>query len=257
MSSTTDRLKKLALFVAIMGAWEAVGYAGVLPAVVLPAPHDIMKRGFELFYDGDIWPHLIATSIEVLCGFALGVSAGFACGAIVALVPSVEKYAYPYIVALQTIPKVAIAPLFLIWFGYGLTSKAVISALLCFFPVLVAVMTAFHTTDRDQLDMMKAFGASRWQTFIHLRAFAAMPTIFAGIEIASVFAVIGALVGEFVGAQAGLGYLITVLNFNIDVPGVFAILIVLSVFGTVLHGLVKFVGRRCVFWIRSERVNIV
>lgn len=257
MSSTADRLKKIALFFAIIGTWQAVAYAGVLPPVVLPAPNDILKRGFELFYQGDIWPHLIATTIEVLWGFALGVSAGFAFGAIVALMPSVEKYIYPYIVALQTIPKVAIAPLFLIWFGYGLTSKAVISALLCFFPVLVSVMSAFHTTDRDQLDMMKAIGATRWQTFIHLRAFAAMPTIFAGIEIASVFAVIGALVGEFVGSQAGLGHLIMVLNFNIDVAGVFAVLVVLSIFGTVLHSLVKFVGRRCVFWIRSERVNIV
>ncbi|MEA2944263.1 MAG: NitT/TauT family transport system permease protein [Bradyrhizobium sp.] len=257
MSRKADRLKHIALLVVVIGLWEMIAQSGVLPAIVLPAPSAIAARLFELFHQGDIWPHLLATTLEVLAGFALGVGAGFLFGVIVALVPSVEKFIYPYIVALQTVPKVAIAPLFLIWFGYGITSKIVIAALVCFFPVLVAVMSAFHTTDRDQLDMMKAFGASRWQTFRHLRTFAAMPTIFAGLEIASVFAVIGALVGEFVGAQAGLGYLIATLNFNIDVPGVFAVLIVLSLLGSILHAIVRYVGRRSVFWVRSERINIV
>jgi NitT/TauT family transport system permease protein len=257
MTLKADRLKHFLLFVLMVALWEGFAQAGVLPPIVLPAPSAIAVRLVDLFQSGDIWPHLLATTIEVLAGFALGVAAGFAFGVIVALVPSVEKFLYPYIVALQTVPKVAIAPLFLIWFGYGISSKIVIAALVCFFPVLVSVMSAFHTTDRDQLDMMKAFGASRWQTFRHLRTFAALPTIFAGIEIASVFAVIGALVGEFVGAQAGLGYLISVLNFNIDVPGVFAVLIVLSLLGSVLHAIVQFIGRRSVFWIRSERITIV
>lgn len=257
MTSSYDSLKKLILFLVLMSAWEGVARLGWVPPVVLPAPSAIAERGIALFTSGEIWPHLIATTIEVVLGFALGVGAGFLFGVLVALVPSVEKYVYPYIVALQTVPKVAIAPLFLIWFGYGITSKIVIAGLVCFFPVLVAVMSAFHTTDRDQLDMMRAFGATRWQIFRHLRAYSAMPTIFAGIEIASVFAIIGALVGEFVGAQAGLGYLITALNFNIDVAGVFAVLILLSVLGTVLHGLVKMISRRAVFWIRSDRMNIV
>src|ERR1051325_1866121 len=185
----------------------------------------------------------------------LGVAAGFAFGAAVALVPAIERLVYPYMVAFQTVPKVAIAPLFILWFGYGLMSKVVIAALVCFFPVLVSVMSAFHTTDRDQLDMMRACGASGWQTFIHLRIRAALPIIFNGLEIAAVFAVIGAVVGEFVGAQAGLGYLITTLNFNLDVPGVFAVLILLSLLGIILHDIVRRLGRRLVFWIRSEPVN--
>jgi NitT/TauT family transport system permease protein len=257
MPLKADRLKHAALFFLIVTLWEGFARIGVLPAIVLPAPSAIAVRLFELFYGGEVWPHLLATTIEVLAGFALGVAAGFAFGVIVALIPSVEKFIYPYIVALQTVPKVAIAPLFLIWFGYGISSKIVIAALVCFFPVLVSVMSAFHTTDRDQLDMMRAFGASRWQTFRYLRTLAALPTIFAGIEIASVFAVIGALVGEFVGALAGLGYLISVFNFNLDVPGVFAIIIVLSALGSALHAVVRFVGRRSVFWIRAERITIV
>lgn len=253
----SDRIKHVALFIALAVLWESIARAGFVPEFVLPAPSAIARRLFQLFASGDVWPHLQATSFAVLSGFALGVGAGFFFGVLVAMVPAVEKYAYPYVVALQTVPKIAIAPLFLIWFGYGIMSKVVIAALVCFFPVLVAVMSAFHTTDRDQLNMMHAFGASRWQIFKELRIWAALPTIFAGLEVSAVFAVIGALVGEFVGAQVGLGYLITALNFNIDVPGVFAVLIILSVLGTFLHAVVRSIGRRLVFWIRSDRVAVV
>lgn len=253
----SNKLKHLALFIFLAVLWESIGRAGLVPEFVLPAPSAIGRRLYELFASGDVWPHLQATTIAVLSGFALGVGTGFFFGALVAMLPAVEKYVYPYIVALQTVPKIAIAPLFLIWFGYGLMSKVVIAALVCFFPVLVAVMSAFHTTDRDQLNMMHAFGASRWQIFKELRIWAALPTIFAGLEVSAVFAVIGALVGEFVGAHVGLGYLITALNFNIDVPGVFAVLIILSVLGTVLHATVRTIGRRLVFWIRSDRVAVM
>lgn len=252
-----ERIKHTVLFVFLAVLWEGIGRLGIVPEFVLPAPSAIAGRLYQLFASGDVWPHLRATTVAVLSGFALGVGTGFVFGALVAMMPSVEKYAYPYIVAFQTVPKIAIAPLFLIWFGYGLASKIVIAALVCFFPVLVAVMSAFHTTDRDQLNMMHAFGASRWQIFKELRVWAALPTIFAGLEVSAVFAVIGALVGEFVGASVGLGYLITALNFNIDVPGVFAVLIILSVLGTVLHATVRTVGRRLVFWIRSDRVAVV
>jgi NitT/TauT family transport system permease protein len=118
-------------------------------------------------------------------------------------------------------------------------------------------MAGFHSTDHDQLEMMKSFGATRWQTLVRLRLPSALVLIFAGIEIATVLAVIGAVVGEFVGAQAGLGFLITVLNFNLDVAGVFATLIFLSLIGIVLHGVVKMVGRRLVFWVRSEAPPLI
>jgi NitT/TauT family transport system permease protein len=172
-------------------------------------------------------------------------------------VPVLERLVYPYIVALQTLPKVAIAPLFIIWFGYGLSSKVVVTALVCFFPVLVSVVAGFHATDQDQLDMMKAFGANKWQTLVRLRIPSALVLIFAGLEIAAVLAVIGAIVGEFVGAQAGLGFLIVTLNFNLDVAGVFAVLVYLSVIGLILHGLMRFAARRYVFWIRRNEAPVM
>ncbi|HJU17156.1 MAG TPA: ABC transporter permease [Stellaceae bacterium] len=257
MTPRSARVQQVATLIVVLAVWEGAARLGWLPKIVLPAPSAIAGRLFDLFASGLIWPHLWATTASILSGFGLGVAAGFAFGALVALVPAFERLVYPYMVALQTVPKIAIAPLFILWFGYGLMSKVVIAALVCFFPVLVSVMSAFHTTDREQLDMMRACGASRWQIFIHLRIRAALPTIFNGLEIATVFAVIGAVVGEFVGAQAGLGYLITTLNFNLDVPGVFAVLIVLSLLGIILHAIVRGIGRRLVFWIRSERPELL
>jgi NitT/TauT family transport system permease protein len=206
---------------------------------------------------GQIWPHLGATLASILSGFGIGILAGVVVGALVSLLPLFERLIYPYLVALQSVPKIAIAPLFVLWFGYGIMSKVVITALVCFFPVLVSVIAGFQSTDRDQLEMMKSFGASRWQTLRRLRIPAALVVIFAGIEIAAVLAVIGAVVGEFVGAQRGLGYLITALNFSLDVPGVFAVLIFVSMIGMSIHGLVRFLGRRCVFWIHRDAAPII
>ncbi len=251
------RLQSLALIVGVIGTWELSCRFFDIPPLILPAPHAIAARFVTLITSATIWPHLLATLTAVLSGFAAGVAAGLVFGALISLAPAVERLLYPYVVGLQTVPKIAIAPLFIIWFGYGVASKIVITALVCFFPVLVSVMAGFHSTDRDQLDMMKAFGATPWQTLLRLRLPSALVIIFSGLEIAAVMAVIGAIVGEFVGAQQGLGYLITALNFSLDVPGVFAVLIFLSLIGIVLHGLVRACSRRFVFWIRREQNPLV
>lgn len=249
---SSHRLQSLALIVSLIALWEISCRIFSIPELILPAPHAIGARFVDLITSGVIWPHLFATLTAVLSGFGAGVAAGLMLGALISLVPAIERLVYPYVVAFQTVPKIAIAPLFIIWFGYGVASKIVITALVCFFPVLVSVMAGFHSTDREQLDMMKSFGATRWQTLVRLRLPSAMVVIFSGLEIAAVMAVIGAVVGEFVGAQQGLGYLITALNFSLDVPGVFAVLIFLSLIGMLLHSAVRACSRRYVFWIRRE-----
>lgn len=254
---STHRAQSIALIVGLLLTWQVSCSVFAIPALILPAPGAIALRFWDLMASGTIWPHLAATLAAVLSGFGLGVAAGLVSGAIISLVPAVERLVYPYVVALQTVPKIAIAPLFIIWFGYGIASKVVITALVCFFPVLVSVMAGFHSTDRDQLDMMKAFGATPMQILLRLRLPSALVLIFAGLEIAAVMAVIGAVVGEFVGAQQGLGYLITALNFSLDVPGVFAVLIFLSLIGIVLHAAVRLGARRFVFWIRREQLPII
>jgi NitT/TauT family transport system permease protein len=253
----SHRLQSAVLAIVVIGLWEGACRLFDISPLVLPTPSSIAARLYALIATGNIWPHLWATLLEIVLGFAFGVVAGLVIGAMVSLIPVVERLVYPYLVALQTLPKVAIAPLFIIWFGYGLTSKVVITALVCFFPVLVSVIAGFHSTDRDQLDMMKAFGATKWQTLMRLRIPSALVLIFAGLEIAAVLAVIGAIVGEFVGAQVGLGYLIVALNFSLDVPGVFAVLIVLSAIGLLMHGAMRYAARRYIFWIRRNDVPVM
>jgi NitT/TauT family transport system permease protein len=246
------KIRTVAFLCALLCVWELATTVFGIPKIILPAPSAIALRTWDLMISGLIWPHVFATAASVLSGFAIGVIAGVVLGGMISLLPALEEFVYPYIVALQTIPKLAIAPLFIVWFGYGLTSKIVITALVCFFPIIVNVMAGLHSTDHDQLEMMKSFGATRWQILYRLRIPSASVLFFAGLEIAAVLAVIGAIVGEFVGAQVGLGYLITVLNFNLDVPGVFSVLIFLSLLGIGLHGAVKQLGRRCIFWTRTE-----
>jgi NitT/TauT family transport system permease protein len=255
--STSHLLQSVAVAVILIAVWEGACRHFDISAIVLPTPSAIVARLYALISSGMIWPHLWATLIEILSGFALGAVAGLVIGAMISLIPVFERLVYPYLVALQTLPKVAIAPLFIIWFGYGLMSKVVITALVCFFPVLVSVIAGFHSTDNDQLDMMKAFGATKWQTLLRLRIPSALVLIFAGLEIAAVLAVIGAIVGEFVGAQVGLGYLVVTLNFGLDVPGVFAVLIVLSAIGLVMHGLMRYAARRYIFWIRRSEAPVM
>ena len=253
----THLLQSVLLAATVIAVWEGACRLFEISPLVLPTPSSILIRLYALISTGLIWPHLWATLFEILSGFVLGVVAGLVMGAMVSLIPVLERLIYPYLVALQTLPKVAIAPLFIIWFGYGLTSKVVITALVCFFPVLVSVIAGFHSTDKDQLDMMKAFGATKWQTLMRLRIPSALVLIFAGLEIAAVLAVIGAIVGEFVGAQVGLGYLVVTLNFSMDVPGVFAVLIVLSAIGLAMHGLMRYAARRYIFWIRRSNAPVM
>src|SRR3954454_10473675 len=195
------KLQSAGLLVAVLVGWEALVRMFHVPVLVLPPPTAIIERLVDLITSGLIWPHFLATGTSVVVGLALGVVAGLTLGGLISMVPAFERLAYPYVVALQTVPKIAIAPLFILWFGYGVASKIVITALVCFFPMLVSVMAGFHSTDRDQVDMLKVFGAGRWQTLLRLRLPSALVMIFAGLEIASVLAVIGAVVGEFVGAQ--------------------------------------------------------
>ena len=253
----SHRLQSVLLALAVLSVWQGACRLFDISPLVLPSPDEIAGKLYTLVASGTLWPHLWATVVEILSGFVFGVLAGLVIGAMISLIPVVERLVYPYLVALQTLPKVAIAPLFIIWFGYGLTSKVVITALVCFFPILVSVVAGFHATDRDQLDMMKAFGATNWQTLVRLRIPSALVLIFAGLEIAAVLAVIGAIVGEFVGAQVGLGYLIIALNFNLDIAGVFAVLIVLSVIGLAMHGVTRVAARRYIFWIRRNEAPVL
>lgn len=233
--------------------WEGAVRLLDISSIVLPAPTRVAEALFTGFTTGPLLKHTWVTLQEILLGFAIAVVLGLIVAVVVSTSRLIEKTFLPIIVVLQTVPKVALAPLFLVWFGFGIESKIFTTALIAFFPVLINASLGFNSTSAEQINMMKSFGASKWQILTKLRFPTAIPSIVAGLDVAVVLAVIGAIVAEFVGAQAGLGYIILASNTNLDVATMFAVLVVLSVIGLVLHYIVVAAGKRLAFWSEEQR----
>ena len=241
----------VSFFVLVMLAWHVGLRMFEVSPLVFPGPVDVGRSLSAGFSSGEYWQHLAVTLYEILAGFAIGAAAGFLLGAAIGQSSVLEAVLYPYVVAFQAMPKVAVAPLFVVWFGFGATSKVVITATIVFFPVLANTIVGLRSAPRDQIDLMMAFTASRWQVFRMVRLPQSLPYVFVGLDIGIVLAVIGAIVGEFVGSQSGLGYLILQRNFSLDTPGVFAILVILSLIGIGLHMVMKAIARKVIFWVDS------
>jgi NitT/TauT family transport system permease protein len=246
------------LLVVILVTWEwGVPYFDV-PNYVLPTPSAIgvaLWRGLDAGFmaRGGYWLHTWVTVWEVLLGFFIGSGVGLLLGTIISQFRIIEATLRIYLVAIQSLPKIALAPIIVLWFGFGLTSKVVIICLLTFFPLLINSMAGFKAVDPERLELMRALGANPWQIFWKVRLPSAMPYIFAGLDMAAVFAVVGAVVGEFVGAQRGLGTLILSMNAQMDIAGTFSVFIILAVVGIVIHKALRMVERRVLFWSGEEQ----
>jgi NitT/TauT family transport system permease protein len=245
----------IGLLVVFLSGWELIVHIFDVPIIMVPAPSDIYYSLADNLTSISFLYHFWVTFSEVVAGFILGASVGLLLGGFIGEFRLLEKTVYPYIVALQTVPKVAVAPIIVIWFGFGITSKIVIAAMIAFFPVLANTIVGLHAAPADQLELLRAYTATRWQIFFKLKIPQALPYIFVGLNVAIVLAVIGAIVGEFVGAQAGLGYLIMQRNFSMDMAGTFAILVVLSAMGFSLHAIIQRAQKIIVFWMESEDDN--
>ncbi len=245
-------------FVAILLIWQVLVKWLDVPAFILPPPTEILSAlwsGLDQspFSRAGYWLHTGITLSEILLGFVLGSATGLILGTIISQVRIIEATFSIFLVAIQSLPKVALAPIIVLWFGFGLTSKVVIICLLTFFPLLVNSMVGFKSVEADRIELMRAIGANGWQTFWKVRLPSAMPYIFAGLNMAAVFAVVGAVVGEFVGAQMGLGVLILSMNAAMDTAGTFSVFIILSLIGIGLHSLLGLVERRVLFWSTTAR----
>ena len=243
-----------AVFAVFVGLWEWVVRQWSVPAFIAPAPSAVARSLVGGIRSGVYLDHFWVTLGESLGGFLIAAVAGIAVGAIIAQFRLLERTVYPYLVALQTLPKIAIAPLIIVWAGFGLSSKVIIAALVAFFPVLVNVIVGLKTIDQGKLELMRSLRASRWQIFRLVTFPNALPFVFAGLDIAVVFSVLGAIVGEFVGAQKGLGNLILQFNVTLDIAGVFAVLILLAVLGIALHLVMQAIERRVIFWAQPEEI---
>jgi NitT/TauT family transport system permease protein len=241
------------LLVVVVLAWEY----GVLwldvPTYILPPPSRIafaMWQGLDagIFDRGGYWLHAGVTVAEVLLGFFIGSGVGLILGTVISQFRILEATLRVYLVAIQSLPKVALAPIIVMWFGFGLTSKVVIICLLTFFPLLITSMAGFKAVDAERLELMRALGARPWQIFWKVRFPSALPYIFAGLDMAAVLAVVGAVVGEFVGAQRGLGTLILSMNAQMDTAGTFSVFIILAIMGVVMYQAMRIIERRFLFW---------
>lgn len=252
LGAKPERPLSVILFVVVVGGWElAVRWLEVSPLLV-PTPSAIAASLWNGLVTNAFTWHFGVTLYETMAGFLAGAILGLVVGALIAQFPLLDKTIYPYVIAFQTVPKVAIAPLFIMWFGFGVTSKIVITATIAFFPTLANTVVGLRAVPADQLELLKSFTASRWQIFRMVRVPHALPYVFVGLDVSIVLSVIGAIVGEFVGAQSGLGYLILQRSFSMDTAGVFAILILLSLMGLCLHWAVQAIQRRVVFWSQPE-----
>ena len=239
---------RLVLVAAVLAVWEALVFHFQIRMFILPPPSQVFKALYTGFA-ANLYPeHIAVTLWETLLGFILGTALAFVLGTVVALSRRVEYFLYPFIVMFQAMPKVALAPLIIIWFGLGLTSKVINAALVAFFPLMVNTIVGLRSAEEDRINLMRSLAASKWQIFWMLRLPNALPYIFAGLEIAMIFALIGTIVAEFIGAEKGLGMLIQSMNINVDVAGQFSILLILSALGLMLNGVVAFARRRLLFW---------
>jgi NitT/TauT family transport system permease protein len=186
-----------------------------------------------------LWTNSLVTLKEVLLGFAVAATGGLALAVLIVYVPLLKRILYPIIVASQTIPKIAIAPLLIVWFGFGLAPKIIVVFLIAFFPVVIASTVGLRSVDENMLHLVRSMGASGFQAFYKVRLVHAVPSIFSGLKIAITLSVVGAIVGEFVGADAGLGYLLLIANGQLDTPLMFAAVVVLSVMGILLFAIIS------------------
>jgi NitT/TauT family transport system permease protein len=236
------------LLVVFIGGWELIVRMFDVPNLILPAPSAIWLALLATVAKHGFWQHVGVTLAETLGGFALGSSTGFVIGALVAQFRLLERTLYLYIIAFQAIPKVAVAPILLIWFGYGMASKIVITATIAFFPLLANTITGLRAAPADQMEMLRGFTATPAEVFRMVRIPQALPYIMVGLDVAMVLSVTGAIVGEFVGSQQGIGYLILQRTSDLNMAAVFALLLVLALIGIGLHLIIKVLQRRIVFW---------
>ena len=253
----STRVQSILLLAALLGAWEAGVRLFKVPQHLVPPVSDIavaLWRGLAtgpLAKDG-FWYHGGVTVTEILLGFLIGSGVGLAIGIVVSQMPKVEALLAPYVAALQSVPKVAVAPIIVVWLGFGIGSKVMIICLLTFFPVLVTSIAGFKAVDPDRIDLLRSLSATQWQIFRKAKFPSALPYIFAGLNMAAAFSVVGAVVGEFVGAQAGLGVLILQMEAQADTGGSFAVCVVLSVIGIVMTDLLRRIQRRVLHWMPAD-----
>ena len=250
--------KMLLVFVIFVLLWDFVTRFGFVSRIILPTPletlFDLIFVGKNLVSGGYMLGALWITLLEVFYGFLLAIAIGFTLGVIVGETAFGEEAIMPYLVAIDTMPKVAFAPLFVAWLGFDIDSKVALAAFIATFPIVVGTAAGLHAADTNSRNLFKTMGATRWQALTKMKLPMALPQIFTGLKIASVGVMAGAITGEFLGGGKGFGELIRTAASQLDTPRVFSLILYLSVVGMALFSFVSWMQRRVVFW-QKDRVS--
>jgi NitT/TauT family transport system permease protein len=231
----------IGMMMVLIAVWQAAALLFSFPPYLLPAPSAIVQA--MDVNAAVLIKQSLATTVEILLGFALSVAVGVPLALAIYLWRPFERAVYPLLIASQAVPKVAVAPLFLVWFGFGLLPKVLIAFLIAFFPVVINTVMGLAALEREKVYLAQSMGLGLVATFFKIQLPSALPSIFAGLKISITFAVVGAVVGEFVGGQGGLGYLLLIANGNMDTALLFAGIVALTVLGVVLFGLIGLAER--------------
>jgi len=237
-----------------IAAWEIGVRVNDTPRWFLPRPSDVARELVES--RALLWRHTWTTLQEMLLGLGLAILLGVGLAMALAGSRLIERSLYPLLVASQAVPIIALAPILLIWFGYGLTPKVIVVVLTCFFPIVVAMTDGLRAADRDAIALLRSMGAGRGQIMRIVRFPAALPSLFSGVRIAAAWSVIGAIVGEWVGASQGLGYLMTRSQSQFQTPRLYAAVLIAALLGIALFALVALVERLALPWRRVERRDV-
>jgi len=245
-----ERYSLLISLLCGLGLWWLIVILTGLPKFVLPTPPEVLLRFIDYVPSGQLWLHFRTTIVEALLGGCMGVLFGLVSGYGLAKSVIAEKLLAPYLVASQSVPVVAFAPVLILWFGSGLASKVIVCAVIVFFPMTINTMVGLCSADPGLLELMQTFRADRWQVLRLVEVPAALPNIFGGLKVGGTLSILGAVVGEFVGAKAGLGFLVNYSAFQLDTPLMFVGLFCLVVLGVGVFSLISLAERRALRWRR-------
>jgi NitT/TauT family transport system permease protein len=251
-------LPHLALFLAILALWELAVRTGLITSIIIPRPSAIMGAIIKLYItDRTIYPHFVITLTEAVTGFLIGAAIAIILAVWSSLSDAFKRYVSPYAVVLNVTPGIALVPIIIAWFGYGMGSKIALAAVICFFPIYVNTLTGLTQRDEDREELFRSVGASRYQVFRKLRVPAALPLMFAGFKIGLTTALIGAVVAEFAQATAGVGVLMSRFSFQLNMAASLATLLSMTVIGLLLFYAMEILDDRIVFWRRDTRMSAV
>ena len=239
------------MMVIILVLWDLTIRLFRIPPYLIPTPDKVVGQLISEW--PRLWRESMTTTYATLGGFGLSILFGIPMAMLIAYSRTVESFIYPLLVFSQSIPKIAIAPLFVVWFGFGIIPKIIAAFMLGFFPIVVSTVMGFKSVDADMLDLARSMRASRWQTFVRISLPHALPSIFSGLKVSITLAVVGAVVGEFVGSNSGIGYVLQIANGNFDLPLMFAALVVLSMIGVVLFVAIDMLERWAIPWHAAHR----